>query len=291
MSDTITAEAPAAPARDEVRSNAWRAWAASAVTATIVHAVMLAGVLSGRFDAGASVVGVLLDSLFAYALWLIVYLRLRPSGKGVNEVLAKTFVGLSLGVWGFIAMHRALTVKDFSILAINASILEAAGSLGNVDGDAAGVIIVVVAAVLLIASLYFLGKVVVVMSLSQLAWLGGSIFLFRALEVGRYVARHRDTSFSERVGDAEDHLAELCLHVFAKGWIGALFLSFFAASDVDLLKVYLGWSFAYDVVARRVLWTKLGGGVKAKVLARAASRQTERTPRQRRRQRASSAAT
>ncbi len=282
MSDTTEIEHDALAgdaAKKAASTAALRAWASQALTAVIVHGVMVAGLAAGKFDAGASVVGILLDSLFAYALWLVVYLRLRPSGKGVNEVLAKTFVGLSLGVWGFIAMHRALTVKDFSILAVNASILEVAGNLGNVDGDGAAIVIVVVAAILLIASLYFLGKVVVVMSLSQLSWLGGSILLFRAVEVGRYVARHRDTAFSDKVGDAEDHLAELCLHVFAKGWVGAIFLSFFAAVDVDLLAVYLGWSFVYDVVARRFLWAKLGGGVKAKVLARAASRLDERTPR------------
>jgi hypothetical protein len=250
----------------------------AALTTTIMHVGMVVGVVLGRWDAGASVVGVLLDSLVAYVLWLGVYLYLRPRG-GTKEVMAKTFVGLSLGVWGFIAMFKAVTVKDASILAVTWGILEGASHLGDIDGDAAGILLVILAAVLLIASLFFLGQILVGMSPVDVAFLGVSVVVLRGIQVARYLARHRDSTVSDKITDAEDHLSELCLHVFAKGWTGALIMYFFVELEVPLIWVYLGWSWAYDVFLRDWLWGRLGGRVKSKVLARAASRHSERQQR------------
>ena len=257
---------------DQVADDAvWRDRLTAAMTTTVMHVGMVVGVVVGRWDAGGSVVGVLLDSLVAYVLWLGVYLHLRPQG-GTKEVMAKTFVGLSLGVWGFIAMFKAVTVKDASILAITWGILEGASDIGSIDGDAAGIL-------LLIASLFFLGQILVGMSPIDVGVLGVSVLVLRGIQVARYVARHSNSSVSDKITDAEDHLSELCLHVFAKGWTGALIMYFFVELEVPLIWVYLGWSWAYDVFLRDWLWGKLGGRVKSKVLARAASRQPERQQR------------
>lgn len=261
-------------------------WVTAAVTATLIHGATAGGLLLGRWDAGESLVGILLDSLVAYALWLIVYLRLRPSGAGVREVLAKTFVGLSLGVWGFIAMFRAITLRDTALLAINFGMLEVLGNIGDaLDNELGAVLIVIVAAVLLLASLYFLGKIVVLMSIADLAFLGGSIALLRVIELLRYLRRHASSSFTDKVSDAEDHLSELCLHVFVKGWAGALLMYALVDTNLSLVWVYLAWSYGYDLLLRRWLWHSLGAGVKHKVLARAASRHNERQPRASRAQR------
>jgi len=261
-------------ARDAVRRDRLTA----AVTTTVMHVGMVLGVMFGRWDAGASVVGVLLDSLVAYVLWLGVYLRLRPQG-GTREVVAKTFVGLSLGVWGFIAMFKAVTIKDASILAVTWGIIEGASNLGGIDGDAAGILLLILAVVLLVASLFFLGQILVGMSPVDVGILGASVVVLRGIQVVRYLARHRDSTVSEKIGDAEDHLSELCLHVFAKGWTGALIMYFFVGFEVPLIGVYLAWSWAYDVLLRDWLWRRLGGRVKSKVLARTASRQPERQQR------------
>jgi len=250
----------------------------AAIATTLMHVGMVTGVIFGRWDAGGSVVGVLLDSLVAYVLWLGVYLHLRPKG-GTKEVVAKTFVGLSLGVWGFIAMFKAVTVKDASILAVTWGILEGASNIGGIDGDAAGILLLILAVVLLIASLFFLGQILVGMSPVDVGFLGASVLVLRGIQVARYLARHKDSTTSEKIIDAEDHLSELCLHVFAKGWTGALIMIVFVEFEVPLIGVYLGWSWAYDVFLRDWLWRRLGGRVKSKVLARAASRQTERQQR------------
>lgn len=250
----------------------------AALTTTIMHVGMVVGVIWGRWDAGASVVGVLLDSLVAYVLWLGVYLHLRPMG-GTREVMATTFVGLSLGVWGFIAMFKAVTIKDASILAVTWGIIEGASNLGGIDGEAGGILLLILAVVLLIASLFFLGKILVGMSPVDVGFLGVSVLVLRGIQVARYLARHKHSTVSDKITDAEDHLSELCLHVFAKGWTGALIMFFFVELDVPLIWVYLGWSWAYDVVLRDWLWRRLGGRVKSKVLARTASRQPEREQR------------
>jgi hypothetical protein len=248
---------------------------ASVLTALLVHGTMAAGFAFGVWDAGASVVGVLLDSLVAYALWLAVYLRLRPPQDGRNEVLIKTFIGLSFGVWGFIGMFRAITLKDTAFLAINAAVLEGLGSIGDA-GDGAVVILVIVAAVLLIASLFFLGKILIGMAVLDLVWIAAGVAVFRIGEIARYVKRHADSTKEEKVEDAEDHLAELCLHVFVKGWAGAIIMFFLVGLSFELLWVYLAWSFLHDVVVRPLLWNKVGGGVKRKVLARKATRVHDR---------------
>lgn len=250
----------------------------AAFTTTVMHVGMVVGVIVGRWDAGGSVVGVLLDSLVAYVLWLGVYLHLRPRG-GTKEVMAKTFVGLSLGVWGFIAMFKAVTVKDASILAITWGILEGASHIGDIDGDAAGILLLILAVVLLVASLFFLGQILVGMSPVDVGFLGVSVLVLRGIQVARYLARHRNSTVSDKITDAEDHLSELCLHVFAKGWTGALIMYFFVELEVPLIWVYLGWSWAYDVFLRNWLWSRLGARVKSKVLARAASRHSERQQR------------
>ena len=220
------------------------------ITAAAVHSLMLAGLLMGRWNAGATVVGVLLDSLVAYALWLYVYLRLRPV-EGVKEVLAKTFIGLSLGVWGFIGMFRAISLKDSALLAVTTAVLQGAGSLGDIDGDGAVIVLLIIAVLLFIASLYFLGKILITMAPADLCWLGLGVAVFRVIEVWRAVRRLRSATFSDKVTDAEERLSELCLHVFVKGWFGAIAMSLFVGVSFDLVWVYLAWSFVYDAVLRR----------------------------------------
>ncbi len=252
----------------------------AAVTTTVMHVGMVVGVVFNRWDAGASVVGVLLDSLVAWVVWLGVYLHLRPT-SGTKEVMAKTFVGLSLGVWGFIAMFKAVTVEDVSLLAVTWGILEGASNLGGIDGEAGGILLVILAVVLLIASLFFLGQILVDMSPVDVGFLSASVVVLRGIQVARYLARHKHGTVSEKIIDAEDHLSELCLHVFTKGWTGALIMGLFVELEVPLIWVYLAWSWAYDVFLREWLWSRLGGRVKSKLLARAASRQTERQQRPR----------
>jgi hypothetical protein len=246
--------------------------AAALITAVVVHAAMGAGFLLGRFDGGATVLGVLLDSLVAYVAWLIIYLRLRPDGKAARELVAKTFVGLSFGVWGFIAMFRAITLRDTVLLSANAAMLDGLSGLSGIDGDGAAIILVLIAIALLIASLYFLGKIMVEMSPVDLAWVGVGVVIIRVFELVRYVMRHRDTSRTEKLEDAEDHLTELCLHVFVKGWFGALLMTLLVDVPFALAWVYLAWSCLYDVLLRAWLWRKFGARVRAKVVARVASR-------------------
>jgi hypothetical protein len=245
---------------------------AAVITAVIVHAAMGAGVLLGRFDGGAAMLGVLLDSLVAYVAWLFLYLRLRPEGKGVRELVAKTFVGLSLGVWGFIAMFRAITLRDTVLLSANGAILEGLSGLSGVDGDGAAIILVILAIALMIASLYFLGKIMVAMSPVDVAWVGVGVVVIRVFELARYVMRHRDTAHTEKLEDAEDHLSELCLHVFVKGWFGALLMTILVDVPFALVWIYLAWSCLYDVLLRAWLWRKFGERVRTKVVARVASR-------------------
>ena len=144
---------------------------------------------------------------------------------------------------------------------------------------AAGILLLILAVVLLIASLFFLGQILVGMSPVDVGVLGVSVVVVRGIQVARYLARHKNSSVSDKITDAEDHLSELCLHVFAKGWTGALIMYFFVELEVPLIWVYLGWSWAYDVVLRAWLWSRLSGRVKSKVLARVASRQPERQQR------------
>lgn len=245
---------------------------AALITAVVVHATMSAGVLLGRFDGGATVLGVLLDSLVAYVAWLYLYLRLRPDGKAARELVAKTFVGLSLGVWGFIAMFRAITARDTVLLLANAAALEGLGDLGGIDGEAAAIILVIIAIALMVASLYFLGKIIVGMSPVDVAWVGVGVVVIRVFELVRYVMRHRDTSRDAQREDAEDHLSELCLHVFVKGWFGALLMTLFVDVPFALVWIYLAWSCLYDVLLRAWLWRKIGARVRTKVIARVASR-------------------
>lgn len=245
---------------------------AAVVTALVIHGAMAAGLYAGRFGGGATVLGIALDSLVAYVAWLALYLRLRPDRKGVRELLVKTFVGLSLGVWGYIAMFRAISFKDTVLLSANAAVLEGLGSVGNIDGDGAAVIIVIVAIALMIASLYFLGKIMVELPPTEVGWVVAGVVVIRIYELARYVMRHRDTSKDEKLDDAEDHLAELCLHVFVKGWFGALLMTFLVDAPFALAWFYLAWSCLYDVLLRAWLWRKFGNGIRTKVIARVASR-------------------
>lgn len=251
---------------------------AAVITAVVVHAAMAAGLALGRFDGGATVLGVLLDSLVAFIAWLFLYLRLRPEGKASRELVAKTFVGLSLGVWGFIAMFRAITMRDTALLLANVSVLEGLGGIGNVDGEGAAILLVLLAIALMIASLYFLGKIMVEMSPVDLAWLGVGVVVIRVFELVRYVMRHRATTHAEKMADAEDHLSELCLHVFVKGWVGALLMTFLVWVPFSLVWIYLAWSCLYDVLLRAWLWRKFGERVRTKVIARVASRQHVSAP-------------
>ena len=92
--------------------------------ATGVHGLMVAGLVAGFWDAGVCIVGILLDSLAAYGLWLAVYLKRRPAGTGDLRMLAKSFIGISFGVWGFIAMFRAITLRDTAFFATSFALLK-----------------------------------------------------------------------------------------------------------------------------------------------------------------------
>ncbi len=247
---------------------------------SFIHGSMAAGFVFGRWEGGQTLLGILLDSLIAYVLWLFIYVRLRPVGRGVLEVMAKTFVGLSCGVWGFIGMFRAITAHDASLLAANVAIFEVIGNLGDaLDNDVGAVIVVIIAAALLVASLYFLAKMLVVTPWTNVAGLVGSIVVMRLVQVVRYWRRHRENSFTEKVNDAEDHLSELCLDVFVKGWGGALIMYMLVDVDLSLTWIYLVWSYAHDLLLRRWLWGWLGQRIKKNVLARRASRLPDREAR------------
>src|SRR5258706_7663434 len=114
----VVGSSPIAPTNSSGR------WFAAAITASLVHGVMVAGLLAGFWDAGVCIVGILLDSLAAYGLWLTLYLRRRPVGSGDFRMLAKSFIGLSLGVWGFIAIFRSITLRDTSIIAASFAFLK-----------------------------------------------------------------------------------------------------------------------------------------------------------------------
>ncbi len=58
----VVGSSPIAPTNSSGR------WYAAAFTATLVHGVMVAGLLAGFWDAGVCIVGIVLDSLAAYAL-------------------------------------------------------------------------------------------------------------------------------------------------------------------------------------------------------------------------------
>jgi hypothetical protein len=239
--------------------SATRSWLGDAVSASLVHGTMVAGLLLGFWDASACVVGILLDNLFAYVVWLFVYLRLRPGYT--RETLTKTFVGLSLGIWGYIAMFRAITLSDTAFLAMNFAVLKHVDVLGNLadvagglDGDAIAVVFVILAAILLLVSLYFLGEIMLAMPVADLSLIAASVALLRFVDVVYYQRRHSASIDDEKIDDAEKQLSELCLHVFVKGWVGALMMYLFTGTGWSMVWIYLGWSYAYDLLLRPLLW-------------------------------------
>ena len=234
---------------------------AETLMATAVHGVMVAGLLAGFWDAGACIVGILLDSLAAYGLWFALYLRRRPGGSDDFRMLAKSFIGLSFGVWGFIAMFRAITLRDTAFMATSFAVLkyldvgDALDMLGGFDEDGLLLLLVLIAAALLLVSLYFLAQILLAMPGGELA----SIFLcVAALRIVEVLNARRDAAdAAQSVAIAERNLAELCLHVFVKGWVGAFVMLVVAGTAWPMAWAYLAWSYAHDLLLRPWLWRKL----------------------------------
>ena len=228
--------------------------------ATAVHGLMVAGLVAGFWDAGVCIVGILLDSLAAYGLWLAVYLKRRPAGTGDLRMLAKSFIGISFGVWGFIAMFRAITLRDTAIFATSFAVLKFLDptDLVNVGMDEDGLLFlfVLMAAWLLLVSLYFLAQILLAMPGGQVASLVACVLAMRGFEMlndGR-----KSGADADRGGVAQRNLAELCLHIFVKGWVGALLMLVISFSSLPMGWAYLAWSYAHDLLLRPWLWGWLG---------------------------------
>ena len=233
---------------------------ADPLMATAVHGLMVAGLLAGFWDAGACIVGILLDSLAAYGLWLAVYLKRRPAGSGDFRMLAKSFIGISFGVWGFIAMFRAITLRDTAFFATSFAVLKYLDLTDvldvGLDEDGLLLLLVLMAAWLLLVSLYFLAQIVLAMPGGQVASLVACVLAVRAFEMlddGRKIGADAD-----RASVAQRNLAELCLHIFVKGWVGALLMLVVTFSSLPMVWAYLAWSYAHDLLLRPWLWGWLG---------------------------------
>src|SRR5262245_5329811 len=179
-------------------------WLAGAVMATIIHGVMVAGLVSGFWDAGVCIVGIVLDSLAAYGLWLTLYLKRRQRGTDDFRMLAKSFIGVSLGVWGFIAMFRSITLRDTAFIASSFSFLkyidlgDVLEGLGGFDEDAMLVLLLIVAVILLLVALFFLAQILIAMP-------AGDVVSILAVVVGLRVVELFNYRRSE--GDAPQKLA------------------------------------------------------------------------------------
>jgi hypothetical protein len=239
---------------------------AAAFMATLVHGLMAAGLWSGFWDAGVCIVGILLDSLAAYGLWLAVYLKRRPAGRGDFRMLAKSFIGLSLGVWGFVAMFRAITIRDVGFLSTSfaflkyldlGDVLNLAGNVGDEDGLL--LLLLLLAAWLLLVALFFLAQILFSMPGGQVASLLMCVVALRAAEM--FNIRQGQGAEVDQAALAETNLAELCLHVFVKGWFGALLMYLIVFSELPMGWVYLGWSYLHDLVLRPWVWRGFGARV------------------------------
>jgi len=237
-----------------------RNWLAEALMPTVVHGVMVAGLLSGFWDPGVCIVGILLDGLAAFALWFAV----QAAGRGPwdRRALGMSFIGLSIGVWGFIAMFRAINLQDTAFLAMNfavlkyldPSMLEVASGL---DGDAALVVLVILAAALLLVSLYFLGEILFAMPIGDVASLAACVLVLRIVELLGNYGRIKSDEIEGRI--AQQEMSALGLHLFVKGWVGALLIYLGSFTDLPVVWTYLGWSFAHDLVIRPLLGRMLPG--------------------------------
>lgn len=228
--------------------------------ATAVHGVMVAGLVSGFWDAGVCIVGIVLDSLAAYGLWLALYLRRRPRGTEDLRMLAKSFIGVSLGVWGFVAMFRSVTLRDTAFIATSFSFLKYV-DLGDVldigfDEDTVLVLLVIVALILLLVSLYFLAQILLAMPAGDVTSIAAVVLALRIVEMFNY--RRAEAADAEKLAEAERNLRELCLHVFVKGWFGAFLMLLIAFTALPMGWSYLAWSYAHDLLLRPWLWQKFG---------------------------------
>jgi hypothetical protein len=222
----------------------------------------VAGLLAGIWDAGLCIVGILLDSLAAYALWLALYLKRRPGGAGDYRMLAKSFIGISFGVWGFIAMFRAITIRDTAFFAASFALLkyvdlsDLVDVAGGLDEDSVLFILVLLAAALLLTSLFFLAQILIAMPAGQVASIVACVAALRVVEI--FNDRRSGDEEADKAAVAERNMAELCLHVFVKGWFGALLMYVIAFSTLPMGWAYLVWSYAHDLVLRPWLWRVFG---------------------------------
>jgi len=231
--------------------------------ATVVHGVMVGGLVAGVWDAGACIVGILLDSLAAYCIWLTIYLRRRGLDPRNSYNVARSFIGLSLGVWGFIAMFRSITLRDVSIIATSFAVLkyidpeilfELVGGADSID-EVVFILVLLLAVWLLLVSLYFLAQILWAMPFGQLAAVVASVAAIRATEVYNW---NRSGAEDDRIALAERNIAELALHVFVKGWLGALLIFLITFSEIHLGWAYLIWSYFHDLVLRPWVWSRYG---------------------------------
>jgi hypothetical protein len=238
-------------------------WLAQAAIATLVHGVMAVGLYHGAWDAAVCIVGILLDILAVYALWLTMYLRGPWECDG--RFLAKSFIGLSLGVWGFVAMFRSIALHDVAIWGTSFGFLRYLERLdlapdlvvNDVPEEMLLVVLVIAAIALALVALYFLAGILWSMPGGEVLSMIAVVAALRAVEY----LKHRNGSPADRLSLAERNLSELCLHAFVKGWLGALLMLILIESTLPLAWVYLAWSYAHDVFLRQSLWSKVSPSI------------------------------
>ncbi len=173
----------------------------------------------------------------------------------------KSFVGLSLGVWGFIAMFRSITFRDTALVAASFGLLkyldlgDVLDMAGGMDEDGLLLLLVVVAAALLLVALYFLAEILLSMPGGEVASIVACVVALRIVDVLN--DRRSEAAGAERIEAVQRNLAELSLHVFVKGWVGAFLMLLFALSPLPMAWVYLAWSYAHDLLLREWLWRRL----------------------------------
>jgi hypothetical protein len=113
-----------------------------------------------------------------------------------------------------------------------------------------------VAAVLLLISLYFFAQILWSMPGGEVASLAICVAVLRVVELLN--DRRSGDVGAQRAATAERNLAELCLHVFVKGWVGALVILVVAQTAWPMAWAYLAWSYGHDLLLRPWLWAKFG---------------------------------
>ena len=98
------------------------------------------------------------------------------------------------------------------------------------------------------------------------------VLALRIVELVNY--RRAETPADGKLAETEANLAELCLHVFVKGWFGAFLMLVLAFTTLPMGWAYLAWSYAHDLTLRPWLWRRYGPRLSGKMLGAGASAAT-----------------